>query len=115
LHVDPIDSELAKLYSSCRILLYTSLFEGFGLPPLEALACGTNVVSTPFEGNEFLVDKENCFLANNQEGLVSRALELLDNDNLSQQQIDNGKKTVAEHHFDNMINRLESVFGKNVG
>jgi glycosyltransferase involved in cell wall biosynthesis len=109
LHIDPPDVELAKLYSTCRVLLYTSLFEGFGLPPLEALACGTNVVSTPFEGNEFLFDQENCSLASSQDGLVSAALELLGNDALAQKQIANGKKTVAEHHFDRMIDRLENA------
>jgi glycosyltransferase involved in cell wall biosynthesis len=113
LHIEPSDIELAKLYSSTRILLFTSLFEGFGLPPLEALACGTNVVSFPFDGNEFLVDKENCLLGKNKDELVSCMLELLENDELSMEQLSNGKKTVADHNFDKVIDRLESVFEEN--
>ncbi|MCA8962405.1 MAG: glycosyltransferase family 4 protein, partial [Planctomycetes bacterium] len=35
------DDGLAALYTHARVLLYPSLYEGFGLPPLEALACGT--------------------------------------------------------------------------
>ncbi len=96
LHTCLSDVELAKVYSSARILLYTSSFEGFGLPPLEALACGTNVVSTPFTGNEFLVDKENCFLAKTPEELASCIFELLENDELALEQLSNGKNTVAE-------------------
>lgn len=36
--------ELADLYASAVALLYPSIYEGFGLPPLEAMACGTPVL-----------------------------------------------------------------------
>jgi glycosyltransferase involved in cell wall biosynthesis len=39
-------SELPAVYSGARMLVYPSLHEGFGFPPLEAMACGTPVVST---------------------------------------------------------------------
>ncbi len=38
------DNELADLYSAATALVYPSLYEGFGLPPLEAMACGTPVI-----------------------------------------------------------------------
>ncbi|HVF42469.1 MAG TPA: glycosyltransferase family 1 protein [Pyrinomonadaceae bacterium] len=39
------DEDLRALYSSCRAFLYLSLYEGFGLPPLEAMKCGAAVVA----------------------------------------------------------------------
>jgi glycosyltransferase involved in cell wall biosynthesis len=39
------DDELAALYTGARALVYPSGDEGFGLPPVEALACGTPVVA----------------------------------------------------------------------
>ncbi len=35
--------DLVALYSGCQALLFTSEYEGFGLPPLEAMACGAPV------------------------------------------------------------------------
>jgi glycosyltransferase involved in cell wall biosynthesis len=40
------DDELASLYSGARGLLYPSLYEGFGLPILEAMASGCPVLTS---------------------------------------------------------------------
>jgi len=40
------DEDLRALYSSCHVLVYPSVYEGFGLPPLEAMACGAPVITS---------------------------------------------------------------------
>jgi glycosyltransferase involved in cell wall biosynthesis len=40
------DADLPALYTLADVLAFPSLYEGFGLPPLEAMACGTPVVAS---------------------------------------------------------------------
>ncbi|HWW76981.1 MAG TPA: glycosyltransferase family 1 protein, partial [Pyrinomonadaceae bacterium] len=39
------DEQLRALYTACALFVYPSLYEGFGLPPLEAMSCGAPVVA----------------------------------------------------------------------
>lgn len=56
--VSPV--ELRAFYNRCSVFLLTSRVEGWGLPALEAMACGAGVVSTASGGVEdFLVDDVN--------------------------------------------------------
>jgi len=40
------EEELPALYSGSALFLYLSKYEGFGLPPLEAIACGTRILTS---------------------------------------------------------------------
>jgi len=40
------EKELVFFYNAADLFVYPSVYEGFGIPPLEALACGTPVVSS---------------------------------------------------------------------
>jgi len=52
------EEEVARVLGESAIFLSTSLYEGFGLPPLEAMACGCNVVGFHgYGGLEYATDK----------------------------------------------------------
>ena len=57
------DQDIANLLRNTKIFVYPSLFEGFGLPPLEAMACGCAVVTTSVGAiPEYAIHMENAFI-----------------------------------------------------
>ncbi len=51
------DGDLAALYAGAELFVFPSLYEGFGFPPLEALACGTPVISAATGSLPEVLDK----------------------------------------------------------
>ena len=59
----PSRVELAELYRRCTVFVSASWWESFGLPPLEAMACGAAVVTTDSRGvRTYAVHDENCLM-----------------------------------------------------
>lgn len=57
------DIDIAHIYQTSDIFISTSWWEGFGLPPLEAMACGCAVITSKSGGvNEYAVDNSNCLM-----------------------------------------------------
>ena len=54
------DEELAALYRGARALVFPSLYEGFGIPVLEAMACGTPVVTSRGGATEEVAGARRC-------------------------------------------------------
>ena len=76
----PDDATLRRRYSTSTALLYPSRYEGFGLPPLEAMACGCPSVTTAVGAvPEFAMDRHDALIvrAGDIEAMVDRLEELL--------------------------------------
>lgn len=56
------DSDLAALYSGAKAFVYPSLYEGFGLPVLEALQCGTPVLTSAISSLPEVVGKVGVYV-----------------------------------------------------
>lgn len=54
------NDELACLYSRCHAHVHASLAEGFGITPLEAMACGINVIAPIHSGMKEYLTSQNC-------------------------------------------------------
>lgn len=76
------DDDLRALYASCRAFIYPSLYEGFGLPPLEAMACGAPVIASRIPAlTETIGDAALFFDPKSVSELKHTILQLLDDEN----------------------------------
>jgi glycosyltransferase involved in cell wall biosynthesis len=68
------DEDLPLVYAAARALLYPSRYEGFGLPPLEAMACGAPVISSNRTSLPEVVGDATLLIDPEQPGSLSEAL-----------------------------------------
>jgi glycosyltransferase involved in cell wall biosynthesis len=90
---DVPDSDLVEFYNRAEIFIYPSFYEGFGLPILEAMACGTPVIASNVSSMPE-VGGAAALLADPADPgeFVSQALRLLENKEMRRRVVDAGLK-----------------------
>jgi len=109
------DAELVIQYQRGDIFVHPSWFEGFGLPPLESLACGLPVVSTNCGGvREFLTDGINALIVPPRDpSALSKAITtLLENSELRAELASAGLETCKNFTWDKITDQFEVTLGK---
>ena len=105
----PPDAALRRCYSSSTIFLYPSRYEGFGLPPLESMACGCPVVTTAVGAvPEFAEDRRNALVVppGDVAGLTDRLEEALLNPQLRCELSTRGLETAANYALNRVAPRF---------
>jgi glycosyltransferase involved in cell wall biosynthesis len=106
------DEQLASLYRRAWIYASPSTYEGFGLPYLEAMACGTAVVATPNPGSlEVLQDGKYGLLADDA-GFGGVVLDLLANQQRRKQMETMGLRRAHLLSLDAMLDQYETLLEK---
>lgn len=79
-------SDLPAIYNGASVFVYPSLYEGFGLPPLEAMACGKPVIVTNVSSLPEVVGKAGILInLHNTKEIAERMEKLLTNNVLRKQ------------------------------
>lgn len=105
--------EVSKVYSSCHILIKSSILESFSYPPLEMMATGGYCVVTPNDGNvEYLKDGENClFYERGNIDEAVRVIEKICSDAVLREKLyDNGIQTVMSRDWSLIKNDVLELY-----
>lgn len=71
------EEDLISLYSGCRVFTYPSLYEGFGLPILEAMACGAPVVTSNNSSMAEIAKDAAILVDPRSDGQIKKAIEMI--------------------------------------
>lgn len=110
------DRDLPALYSGATALLFPSLYEGFGLPILEAMACGTPVIASDASSLPEVVGAAGMLVSPHEQEQWTRAMEtLMQDSNLREHFIAAGFAQAAEFSWQNAARELISIYGSMLG
>ena len=97
------DQDLDMLYRFAKAYVFPSLYEGFGLPPLEAMAKGAVVISSDHACmQEILGSAAFYFDAKSVEKIAKGVLRVLNDKNLQQQLVQEGYLQVRKYSWNRM-------------
>ena len=110
----PSEARLRRFYNEQSVFLFPSHFEGWGLPGVEAMACGAALVTTDNGGSrDYAFDGETALVVPpRQPALLADAVgRLLDDDALRVRLARAGQAFVQRFTWPDAINRLVAVLG----
>jgi len=111
LHVDVNNDILKYLYSNALVFVFPSLYEGFGIPILEAFSCNCPVVlSNSSSFPEVAGDAAIYFDLKDKESLTEAIKSIINNDNLRQGLIAKGQNRVKKFSWEKTMKETISVY-----
>lgn len=106
------DEDLPGLYSGASVFIYPSFYEGFGMPPLEAMACGVPVITSNNSSLPEVVGGAGLMVeANDQSGLTNAIKTVLTDNNLAAELAQKGLVQAKKFNWDSSAVKLLEVIG----
>jgi glycosyltransferase involved in cell wall biosynthesis len=105
------EEKLRALYCGAEVFVLPSLYEGFGLPPLEAMACGTPVVCSNATCLPEVVDDGAVLVDALDPGAIARAVRsLLEDEGLRAQMVTKGMIRATQFNQSSVSRKMFDVF-----
>ncbi len=107
------DEELGSYFEKAQAFIFPSLYEGFGLPPLEAMQLGTAVVSSRSSClPEILQDAALFFDPTNKQDLVNKLEIIVKNQELKNKLISRGQDLVKKYSWEEMVKNIIKIYAE---
>lgn len=107
------EADLPGLYGLAELFLYPSFYEGFGLPPLEAMACGVPVVTSDRASLPEVVGEAGCLVdPEDEERLAELILELVDSPQKRREMARRGLEQAGRFRWQASAQQLVEVYAR---
>jgi glycosyltransferase involved in cell wall biosynthesis len=111
-----LEEDLPAIYTAAKLFVFPSFYEGFGLPPLEAMACGTPVVCSNATSLPESVGKAAITVEPSDISGLARAMdEVLSNQVLQKELIREGIEQAKKFSWENTAKKTIEVYRKALG
>ena len=106
------DEDLPTIYSGASWFVFPTKYEGFGIPPLESMACGTPVISSDAAsmpevlGNSAIYFENNSFDSLNQKVKIALSMSEIEKQKL----IKRGLQQIKRFSWQNEAAKLNEIF-----
>ncbi len=105
------DTDLPALYSAAEAFVYPSLYEGFGLPPLEAMACGAPVITSNVSSLPEVVGTAGLMHdPNDHRALAQMIAKLLDDETAREHFRRTGLRQAARFSWERAAHETQSLY-----
>jgi len=105
------DEELAALYSTAEVFVFPSLYEGFGIPPLEAMSCGCPVAAAGYSSLPEVLDQAALFFnPESVEEIAGAINKLLSSYTLRRELKDKGFSWVKRYSYGKMAREMVKLY-----
>lgn len=105
------DEDLCALYSACSAFVYPSLYEGFGLPPLEAMACGAPVITSRISSlMETVGSAARLVDPNDTDDLARAMIEMLSHDHVREHYAELGQHQIKKFSWEKTALKTLDVY-----
>ncbi len=104
------DDDLPALYSGASVFVYPSFYEGFGMPPLEAMACGTPVITSNNSSLPEVVGDAGIMIeADDIKALASSIQKVLTNEKLAKEMSKKGLAQAKKFSWEKSAEKLHRI------
>ena len=114
---NPDQSQIRKIYSNTDIYLFPSRQEGFGLTPMEAMACGAAVVTTNVGGiPDYTIPNETALVVEPKkpQQLTEAIIKLIENPSILEKIARKGQEHIQQFCWENATKEFEKALLNNI-
>jgi glycosyltransferase involved in cell wall biosynthesis len=105
------DSDLTALYSGAEAFVFPSHYEGFGFPPVEAMACGTPVITSSGGSLAEICGNGAVVLKEFDKGLwADTIMKVLTDKSLRQDLAEKGPKQAAKYRWEDTARNTMEIY-----